>query len=382
MVDGHRGRRPHRAQPSGPAIRGTDHRLTVAENGRAGQPDRSLARPRMVTPETMPLRRYPAGHTPLTPTPPPMTTPPPARRRRSRHGIGIAVAAAVVAAGIGFAPWIPSLNGAGAAWTSFLPWSALLLVLLGVAALIRRAWWGLAAVVAASVVWSAVFIPQLTPTASAGRVTDLTVATQNIGAANANPVASVRQLMATGAGIIAVQELSGTAGDDAAAALDGQYKYSERVGTVGLWSQWPLGTVTPLELGLGWPRALHATVHRSDGDLSVYVVHLPSVRPGDTAARDQGVSELAALVAADTAQRVIVLGDLNTASTDPALSSLTGELADSRQSVDGGFGFSWPTAFPMTRPDHVLSRGLTVVSDQVLAADGSDHLPVVAGFSL
>jgi vancomycin resistance protein VanJ len=336
----------------------------------------------MVTPETMPLRRYPAGHTPLTPTPPPMTTPPPARRRRSRRGIGIAVAAAVVAAGIGFAPWIPSLNGAGAAWTSFLPWSALLLVLLGVAALIRRAWWGLAAVVAASVVWSAVFIPQLTPTASAGRVTDLTVATQNIGAANANPVASVRQLMATGAGIIAVQELSGTAGDDAAAALDGQYKYSERVGTVGLWSQWPLGTVTPLELGLGWPRALHATVHRSDGDLSVYVVHLPSVRPGDTAARDQGVSELAALVAADTAQRVIVLGDLNTASTDPALSSLTGELADSRQSVDGGFGFSWPAAFPMTRPDHVLSRGLTVVSDQVLAADGSDHLPVVAGFSL
>ena len=164
--------------------------------------------------------------------------------------------------------------------------------------------------------------------------------------------------------------------------LDGQYKYSERVGTVGLWSQWPLGTVTPLELGLGWPRALHATVHRSDGDLSVYVVHLPSVRPGDTAARDQGVSELAALVAADTAQRVIVMGDLNTATTDPALSSLTGELADSRQSVDGGFGFSWPAAFPMTRPDHVLSRGLTVVSDQVLAADGSDHLPVVAGFSL
>ena len=292
------------------------------------------------------------------------------------------MAAAVVAAGIGFAPWIPSMNGVGAAWTSFLPWSALLLVLLGVLALIRRAWWGLAAVVAAAVVWSAVFIPQLTPTAAAGQVTDLTVATQNIGAANGNPVASARQLMATGAGMVAVQELSGTAGDDAAAVLDGQYKYSERIGTVGLWSQWPLGTVTSLELGLDWPRALHATVHRSDGDLSVYVVHLPSVRPGDTAARDQGVSELAALVAADTAQRVIVMGDLNTASTDPALNSLTRELADSRQSVDGGFGFSWPAAFPMTRPDHVLSRGLTVVSDQVLAADGSDHLPVVAGFSL
>jgi len=36
----------------------------------------------------------------------------------------------------------------------------------------------------------------------------------------------------------------------------------------------------------------------------------------------------------------------------------------------------------MTRPDYVLSRGLIVVSDQVLAADGSDHLPVAAGFSL
>ncbi len=332
----------------------------------------------MVTPETMPLRRYPAGN---SPTPPPQAAPPPVRRRR-RRGIGIGIAAVVVAAGIGFARFIPSLNGIGAAWTSFLPWTALLLVLLGVLALIRRAWWGLAAVVAASLVWSAVFIPQLTPTARAGQATDLTVATQNIGAANGNPVASVRQLMASGAGMVAVQELSGTAGDEAAALLDGQYKYSERVGTVGLWSQWPLGTVTPLELGLGWPRALHATVHRSDGDLSVYVVHLPSVRPGDTAARDEGVIELAALVAADTAQRVIVMGDLNTASTDPALSALTGGLADSRQSVDGGFGFTWPAVFPMTRPDHVLSRGLTVVSDQVLAADGSDHLPVVAGFSL
>ncbi len=309
-------------------------------------------------------------------------TPQPAPRRRSRRGIGIAVTAAVIAAGVGFAPWIPSLNGVGAAWTSFLPWSALLLVLLGIAALIRRAWWGLAAVIAASVVWSAMFIPQLTLTAGAGQLTDLTVATQNIGATNDDPVSSVRQLMATGAGLVAVQELSVTVGDDAAAVLDGQYKYSERVGTVGLWSQWPLGQVTPLELGLGWPRALQATVHQHDGDISVYVVHLPSVRPGDTAARDQGVSELAALVAADKAPRVIVMGDLNTASTDPALKALTGELADSRQSVDGGFGFSWPATFPMTRPDHVLSRGMTVVSDQVLAADGSDHLPVVAGFSL
>ena len=330
----------------------------------------------------MPLRRIPGPGGPPAPSHPFGATRTSDPHRPRRRGIAIGVGALAIAAGIGFAPLIPTLDGVGAAWTSFLPWTAVLLVLLGIVAVIRRAWWGLAGVIAAALVWSVTFVPQLTPERAATRVTDLTVASQNVGGSDADAVAAVRSLTTTGAGLVAVQELSGSAGDDAAAVLDARYPYHARVGTVGLWSQWPLGPVTPLELGFDWARGLQLTVRHDQGDITALVVHLPSVRPGNTAARDQAIGQLHDRVAADPAGRVLVIGDLNTAATDPLFASLTGQLTDSRESVGGGFGFTWPASFPMTRPDHVLSRGMTVLTDQVLAADGSDHRPVVAGFSL
>ena len=303
------------------------------------------------------------------------------RRRRSLRGIGIALVALAIATGIGFSPAIPSLNGVGAVWTSFLPWTAVLLVLLAASAVIRRAWWGLSAVIVAAMVWSAVFVPQLIPTQYPVGAADLTVATLNIGAANADPVAAAKALTATGAGIVAVQEIVGDAGD-ATNVLDARYVYHARVSTVGLWARWPIAQSKTLQLGLTWARALRVVVHHPAGDITVYAVHLPSVRPGDSAARDQAITELAALIAADPGRRVLVMGDLNTASTDPTLDALTAQLGDSRDAVNGGFGFTWPASFPITRPDHVLGRGVTAVSDQVLAANGSDHRAVLVGLDL
>lgn len=346
------------------------------------------ARPRTVSPHTMPLPRISAAAP--APAPGPWTgigsTPPPVEpakrtRRRSLRGLGVALAALAVAAGVLFAGDIPSWNGAGAAWTSFLPWSVLLLVVLGALAVVRRAWWGLSAVIVAVLVWSSVFVPQMLPATVPAGGAQLTVATQNIGAANTDPMAAAQGLVASGAGIVAVQEIVGSAGD-ATAFLDAQYGYQARVSTVGLWSQWPMDAPEPLELGLSWARAFRVVVHHDQGDIAVYAVHLPSVRPGDTDDRDQAVAQLAALVAADPAERVLVMGDLNTATTDPTLTALTGEMTDSRQAVKGGFGFTWPAAFPVTRPDHVLGRGVTPVFDQVLAAGGSDHRAVLVGLTL
>lgn len=306
---------------------------------------------------------------------------PPASRRRSLRGLGISIAAVVVAIGIGAAAFLPSWDGVGVAWTSLLPWTAVLLVLLAATALIRRAWWGLSAVIIAAMVWSGVFVPQMIPANLAAGTADLTVATQNIGAANTDPQATARALVATGAGIVSMQEIAGSAGA-ATAVLDGEYLDTAMVGTVGVWSQWEMDDPQPLELGLGWPRALRTVVHHPDGDIAVYAVHLPSVRPGHTDDRDAGIEQLAALVAADPAGRVLVVGDLNTATTDPMLDTLTASMADSRETVKGGFGFTWPAAFPVTRPDHVLTRGLTAVSDSVLDAGGSDHRAVLVGLRL
>ena len=287
----------------------------------------------------------------------------------------------MVGAGVAFSSAIPSWNGAGAAWTSFLPWAAVLIVLLGALAVVRRAWWGLSAVIVAAMTWTVVFVPQMFAAPVPAGAPDLTVATQNIGAANADPSLATRYLATTGAGLVALQEITGSA-EGATAVLDARYGYHARVSTVGLWSQWPIGEATPLELGLTWARAFRVVVHHPAGDIAVYAVHLPSVRPGDTDARDQAIADLTGLVAADHAARVLVMGDLNTATTDPTLSSLTAQLTDSRETVRGGFGFTWPADFPMTRPDHVLGRGVTPVTDQVLASGGSDHRAVLVGLDL
>ena len=291
-------------------------------------------------------------------------------------------AALLIAAGIGFCLVHPVLDGVGAAWTSFLPWTLVLLVVLGAAAVIRRAWWGISAVLVATMVWSGVFVPQLIPASAAAAPPDLTVATQNIGAANTDPVAAARALAASGAGIIAVQEIVGSDGTPRPPCWTRSTTTTPLVSTVGLWSYWPMDAPQPLELGLSWARAMRVVVHHPEGDIAVYAVHLPSVRPRDTAARDDGVAELAALVAADPAARVLVLGDLNTATTDPVLDTLTAQVTDSRETVKGGFGFTWPADFPITRPDHVLGRGVTAASDTVLPAVGSDHRAVLVGLTL
>nr|WP_225980571.1 endonuclease/exonuclease/phosphatase family protein [Micromonospora sp. B006] len=112
----------------------------------------------------------------------------------------------------------------------------------------------------------------------------------------------------------------------------------------------------------------------------MYVVHLGSARAGHTATRDQTVAALADAVRADPAERLVVLGDLNTATTDRVFDPLTRLLRDAQAEAGQGFGFTWPAELPVTRPDHVLYRGLTPTTAGVLRTPDSDHRAVTAGF--
>ena len=160
-------------------------------------------------------------------------------------------------------------------------------MLLGAAAVVRRAWWGLSAVIVAAMVWSAVFVPQMLPATVPGGPAQLTVATQNIGAANTDPLAAAQALVASGAGIVAVQEIVGsgdaTAVLDAAVRLPRPGQHRRALVANGRWTM-----PEPLELGMGWARSFRVVVHHPEGDIAVYAVHLPSVRPGYTDARDRG----------------------------------------------------------------------------------------------
>lgn len=301
---------------------------------------------------------------------------PAAARPRGRV---LASAAALLAFGLAGHRLLPRRGGLATVWEALLPWTAVLVIALAALALLRRSPVAAVGVLVAALVWSAMFLPQVLPSRSAGTA-DLVVATQNIEAANGSAVAAAQALVASGAQVVAVQEIARSA-SGVAEVLDRQFPHRVRTGTVGVWSAYPLADPEGVDLGVNWVRGLHVTLRAPAGDVSLYAVHLPSVRPGKEQRRDRGLARLAEQVAADASPRVVVMGDLNTPSTDRSFRLLTGELADSRQSVRGGFGFTWPAGAPLVRLDHVMLRGVRAVSDDVLAANGSDHRAVRVGIA-
>ncbi len=150
--------------------------------------------------------------------------------------------------------------------------------------------------------------------------------------------------------------------------------------TVALWSRYPIAQFSGVDLGLSWTRALRADVTTPYGEVAVYVVHLASARAGATATRDSTMRALVSRVEADAAPRIVLLGDLNTATTDRVLAPLTALLHDTQAAAGTGLGFTWPSAFPLTRPDHVLFRGLRAARAGVVETPGSDHRAITAGF--
>ncbi|WP_433663055.1 endonuclease/exonuclease/phosphatase family protein [Nocardia sp. CA-128927] len=263
---------------------------------------------------------------------------------------------------------LPEIGGVRQLIGSFLPWLLVPTLLLAVIALATGSKLGLAAVVAPILAWSILFVPQLVerphgePSANA-----LRVATQNLGAG-----ATAAEL--TDAAVISVQELTDRNRTSVAAALDPQHPHVATVGTIGLWSRYPLDDVERLDLGQGWARALRARIEAPTGDVTVYAVHLGSVRFGETESRNRTLRTLTDLVQSDRSDRLLVLGDLNTASTDPQLATLTQTLQDVRT----GLGFTWPAEFPLTRPDHILTRGFTPLDATVRRTTGSDHRAATA----
>ncbi|WP_431683836.1 endonuclease/exonuclease/phosphatase family protein [Kitasatospora sp. KL5] len=270
----------------------------------------------------------------------------------------------------------------GSLLEAFLPWIGLAVPVLAVAALIRCSRTAAVAVLLPAVAWAALFGGRLLPGGDGPY--DLTVVQHNVAAENTDPEGTAARLAATGADLLAVEELMEPATGVYERVLGGAYPYRARSGTVGLWSRYPLADIRPVDLKPAdvheyWKRGVRATARTPHGDLAVYVAHLPSVRispaSGFTSARrDESAGKLATAIAAEPQQRLLLMGDFNSTLDDRGLAPVTSRLTPAR----AGFDFSWPAGFPLVRIDHVLCRGLTPVDTWTLAATGSDHLPVAA----
>ncbi|HXH35746.1 MAG TPA: endonuclease/exonuclease/phosphatase family protein [Plantibacter sp.] len=279
---------------------------------------------------------------------------------------------------------VPDILGLGLVWDNALPWTWVLLPVLIVVVLVARTPGAFIGLLAPSLVWAFIFGPGIVPLgdsrAQVPSDASLTVASQNLGPAG-DPTVIAGSLAASGADLIALQEIEGHDREPLAAVLDADYPYSVLTGTVGLWSRYPIDDSIGLKLGLDWYRAINAVVDTPSGAVSVYVIHADSARPAAHAERDVMLRELAETVASNSRDRVVVMGDFNASGSDRALTALQAELTEPNQS-EGGLGLTWPAGAPLMRLDHVFVRGMVATHNAVLGDEGSDHHGIVSSFRL
>ncbi|MGK5498542.1 endonuclease/exonuclease/phosphatase family protein [Streptomyces sp. URMC 125] len=311
-------------------------------------------------------------------------------RTRGRTTAALAVVAAALPALHSLAP---GALGLGSLLETFLPWTGLAVLVLSAVALLRRSVLARVALLLPSAAWLGLFHGVLLPGGPepAPGAAVLTVVQHNVSDVNPDPRAAARALAGAGADLVALEEVVPGARPAYEAELSPSLPHRAVVGTVGLWSRYPLTDVRPLDIrpeGVGpeWSRGLRATARTPHGDIAVHVVHLPSVRLRatgfDTERRDGSARLLGAALRAEALSRVLVLGDLNGTLDDRGLDPVLDRLGAPDAGAADGFSFSWPASFPAARIDHVLARGATVVRLRTLPATGSDHLPVVARVAL
>lgn len=299
-----------------------------------------------------------------------------------RRGIVLAVLAVLVALAMVLHAQVPNAVGnLGSLTETFLPWLGAAIPLLLVLALVRKSATALIALLLPTVVWLNLFGGLVTSKSGGGG--DFTVVTHNVNADNADPAGTARDVAASGADVVALEELTEGAVPVYEKALAATYKYHEVVGTVGLWSKYRMSDTEPVDIKLGWERAMRSTVATPEGPVAVYVAHLPSVRvkleAGFTARqRDKSADALGEAIADEPIQQVALLGDLNGTMNDRALNAVTAQMRSTQGAAGSGFGFSWPAEFPMARIDQIMVRGMEPTASWTLPQTSSDHLPVAA----
>ncbi|WP_306337946.1 endonuclease/exonuclease/phosphatase family protein [Streptomyces sp. KL118A] len=298
----------------------------------------------------------------------------------------IVLSALLLTALLAFPGVLPDTPGhVGSLVETALPWFGLGIPLLLAWAAVRRCLKGVVFALVPAITWAVLFGPALVSFGGPGPGrTDVQVLTLNVGGDRTDPPDVAREVLATGADVVALEKVPNRAMKTYERELHGAYPHHAAGDTLGLWSRYPLREVEKLDLGGAWPHAVRAVARTPVGDTAVYAVRLPSVRVTfgqgfAVARRDASAARLRERIARDPTRRLVLLGDLNGTLRDRGLAPLTNGLRPADGRAGHGLGFTWPAAFPVVRLDHVLVRGFASTGTDVLPDLGSDHRPVLAG---
>ena len=294
----------------------------------------------------------------------------------------------------------PNLLGMWSAVCSSLMPAVLVpaLPLVIVAALLRLPWVALALApigLAFLVLYGDLLLPP-SPSATTNDTAEIVVFTHNLHVMTEGLDAVAEGIRASGADVVALQELSAPAAEFLGAALADLYPYQELqpsgVTTYGggILSRWPLSDVQAWETTM---LQLRATVERPEGAFAFYSLHPPPphwfLRPFDASARGAALDE--ALRRAETETLPVVMaGDFNLTDQTTDYGEITGAgFQDSFRAAGWGLGLTFadfgdifrPLSLlpPFIRIDYVFADPTFVpIGATVGAAAGSDHYPVRA----
>ena len=301
-----------------------------------------------------------------------------------RRGKVAAVLAGLAALLLAAPAVVPDGGGhLGSLLETFLPWLCLAVPVVLEAALLRRSFAALLAALLPLVAWLGLFGAALP---GSGAAYDLTVVQHNASDENPDPAGTARALRRS-------------------RRTSSRWRRSLRRRLRSIPPAWRCRStrcsapsasgrgirsrtresldIKPAGIGEGWSRGLRAVVRLPQGDVAVYVAHLPSVRLGlrhgfNVTWRDESAVLLGQALGAEPLGTVILLGDLNSTVDDRGLRPVTAVLTPARSDL----AFSWPAALPVARIDQVMTRAATVTKLWPLPATGSDHLPLAARITL
>lgn len=318
------------------------------------------------------------------------------RDRRRWLDVTIAVVLLVLAA-VGALRWLDSTAYLVVVLQTAGPFVLIGLALLTITALVLRRWAMVLPVAVALAVAMVVAAPSFRATSTPKADTDLTVMSANvwIGSANANQLMDAVRFHAVDVLVLVeatpalVQRLDAEGAGDYFTQRQGVARPGTFTGTVVL-SRFPLsvrnaGTDPAVEDTRSAQPELDVTA--PNGTVRLKVAHPTAPLRGDTVEWRAGLRALQTWKERlDGDELLVMAGDFNADYGHPGLRDLAEGLDDAQRTDGQGWVRTWPFAgnrLPaFVQLDHLLSRGLTVVSAGQVAINRADHAAVWASYAL
>lgn len=266
-----------------------------------------------------------------------------------------------------------------------------LLLLALVAALLRR-WLLLAPTAVAVVVSLAIALPGFFSSASPKATKDLTVMAANLHEGHADAAQVMEAVRARAVDVLVLIEVTPEAVEGLrAAGLEdhfteetGEARPSSVAGTL-VFSRFPLDPLKGESDRESANLEPAVTVEVNGTAVLLKAIHVPAPDDGRAETWHEELRTLGEWRAAQQGP-LVMAGDFNADCGHPAFRSVADGLTDAHREAGLGWVRTWPVVGqrlpPYTQPDHLLSRGLTVVEAGQVALHGTDHAVVWASYAL